>query len=403
MTTRPVARPFAAFALCSLSAAPALAQTEGGPPPAPPASPSGEGALGALTVGAYVEAFYQWNFNEPANGITNYRGFDNRHNAITLSNAALDASWRKGPVSGQLTLQIGHTPNAYYLAEPASPGTGGAGEASGATTWKFLQQANVGYLAPLGRGLLLQAGLFTSPIGYESLAVKDNWHWSRSNLFFGLPFYHTGARASYELDGAWSVTAAVYNGWNSVVDNNRDKSIALEGVYRPHEALRAHLLYFGGVERPEGAPEGQPWRHDFDLFVQADLSERVSIVVHDNFGFEPGAFGTSLWFAFGVSGRYRAADWLYFALRGDHFREKAGGGDAGRAARLFWPGDWVSSATATADLRPADGLSVRLEYRHDEADVDTFFREEVGVDEAGVAAPNAHFQNTLTLGATAWF
>src|SRR5262245_32029295 len=105
MTPRPVVCSFAALALCSLAAAPALARPEGDAPPAapppaaPPAGPVGESALGALRVGAYVEAFYQWNFNDPANGVTNYRGFDNRHNAITLANAALDASWQKGRVS----------------------------------------------------------------------------------------------------------------------------------------------------------------------------------------------------------------------------------------------------------------------------------------------------------------
>jgi hypothetical protein len=426
----------AAFALagaCALSGAPALAQEAppvqptpeldgrqapprrawfppdadvvgaGAAPPARAAAPAAEGALGVLTAGAYVEAFYQWNVNNPANGITNYRGFDNRHNAATLANAALDASWRKGPVSGQVTLQIGHTPNTYYLAEPASPGASGAGEASGPTTWKYLQQANVGYRAPVGRGLLVQAGLFTSPVGYESLAVKDNWHWSRSNLFFGLPFYHTGARASYELDDRWTLTASVFNGWNSVVDNNRDKSVVLEVGFRPFEAVRGHLLYFGGVERPEGAPEGQPWRHDLDAFVQADLGERFAVIAHTNVGFEPNAYGTSAWVAFAASGRYRAADWLFFALRGDYFRERAGRGGAGRAAPIFWPGDWVSSATATADLRPADGLSVRLEYRHDHADVAMFFRGEVGVDAGGAPAPDARSQDTLTLGATAWF
>ncbi len=372
-------------------------------PSAAGAAPPPEGALGALTMSAYVEAFYQWNFGRPANGITNYRGFDNRHNTLTIGNAALGAAWQKGPVSGQLTLQIGHTPNTYYLAEPASPGASGAGEASGPTTWKYLQQAYVGYRAPVGRGLLAQAGLFTSSVGHESMAVKDNWHWSRSNLFIGLPFYNAGVRATYELDDAWSLTAAVYNGWNSVVDNNLNKSFSLEATFRPFEALHAHLLYFGGVERAEGAPEGQPVRHDFDAFVRADLGARFAVLVHGNAGFESTAFGTSSWAAGALHGRYRAADWLYLALRGDYFRERRGENATGRAAAIFWPGDWVASATATADLRPAEGLSVRAEYRHDEADVAAFFRGGVGVDAGGVAAPDASSQDTLTFGATAWF
>jgi hypothetical protein len=58
------------------------------------------------------------------------------------------------------------------------------------------------------------------------MAVRDNWNWSRSNLFFGLPFYHTGVRATYALTEL-GITAGGYNGWNSVLDNNAEKSVAL--------------------------------------------------------------------------------------------------------------------------------------------------------------------------------
>ena len=37
--------------------------------------------------------------------------------------------------------------------------------------------------------------------------------------------YQTGARAVYELTDEWSLALGVYNGWNSVVDNNRYKSV----------------------------------------------------------------------------------------------------------------------------------------------------------------------------------
>ena len=119
-------------------------------------------------------------------------------------------------VRGRLALQIGHTPQTYYLAEPNAPGSSGSGSSNG-DVWKFIQQANIGYEAPVGKGLLVEAGIFLSPIGPEGIAVKDQWNWSRSNLFFGLPFYHSGARATYTLTDEASVTAHVYNGWNDVV------------------------------------------------------------------------------------------------------------------------------------------------------------------------------------------
>ena len=44
-----------------------------------------------LTLHGYVELFYQWNFNEPANGVTAFRGYDNRHNSFTIGAAVVDA------------------------------------------------------------------------------------------------------------------------------------------------------------------------------------------------------------------------------------------------------------------------------------------------------------------------
>src|SRR5436305_12749814 len=81
----------------------------------------------------YVEADYSYNFNRPSNGITNFRGFDNRHQTFTLSNAVIGATLEYESLTGHVALQVGHTPNTYYLAEPGSPGTNGAG-ATGADT-----------------------------------------------------------------------------------------------------------------------------------------------------------------------------------------------------------------------------------------------------------------------------
>ena len=105
---------------------PALAQT------AEPISNVSEGqsrtgTRANLTLGGYVEAGYQWNFNQPSNGVTAYRGFDTRHNTFTLSNVVLDASGSLGPVSARLALQVGHTPETYYLAEPSAVAQAGQG------------------------------------------------------------------------------------------------------------------------------------------------------------------------------------------------------------------------------------------------------------------------------------
>jgi len=372
-----------------------LAPAPATPPPAASA-PAAAGPLAGLKLVpvAYVEASYSYNLNRPSNAITHFRGFDNRHNTFTLANVALGVQAEDGPFGARVVVQVGHTPSTYYAAEPSRPGAVGA-NATDAALWKYLQEAWVAYRAPFG--LRLQIGLFLSPIGLEAMAVKDNWNWSRSNLFFGLPFYHTGVRATYALSDRWSVSGGVYNGWNSVVDDNEEKSVSALVAYRAG-AVSAQLLYFGGIERPTGSREGPYWRHDFDAFAQWDATDRLSFAAHANGGWEPNRFGTSRWYAGALYGRVRLASWLYVAARGDRFWEDVPAG----AGAIFWPAKWVSSGTATLDVRPHDRVSVRLEYRHDQADGDMYFRSIVATDASGAFVPNASAQDTLTLGVVGW-
>lgn len=364
------------------------------------------GSDARVSLSGYAEVGYQWNFNAPANGLTNFRGFDTQHNSVNVQNVVLDATGTLGPVSARLALQIGSTPETYYLAEPDRRSAAGAGR-SDRDVWKYLQQAIVAWRAPVGRGLLVEAGVFLSPIGPEGMAIKDQWNWSRSNLFFGLPFYHTGVRLSYPTSERVTLTLAGFNGWNSVGDNNEEKSVMLQVAYTVTDRITVNALYFGGVERAHGDPTraggSVPWRSVFDVYVTAHPRPWLSLQAHANAGLEPGALGTAWWVAGALYARARLRPWLYLAARGDVFHETAAQQGGQTSGAIFWPGRWVASGTATLDARPHANVSLRLEYRHDEAEAEMYFRGVVGTDAAGAFVPNARTQDTLTAGITAWF
>ena len=376
------------------------------PDPSSKGQPSGGFVLSSprasVILGGYAELFYQWNFNQPVNGVTNFRGFDTRHNSVTISNVVLDTAGSVGPVSVRIALQYGHTPETYYLSEPASPATAGAG-ATGTQVWKFLQQALIGYRAPLGRGLLFEGGIYLSPIGIEGMAIKDQWNFSRSNLFFGLPFYHTGFRVSYPLTARLTATLHAVNGWNSVVDNNTPWSLAGELAYVVPERLTLHFVYFTGIERSTSAPEGQPWRHLFDAYATLQPRAWIALSLHGDAGFEPNAFGMSYWAAGAGYLCFMPHRVLHFGARADVFYEHVAESAAGRAAPIFWPAALIASQTLTADVRPHGNLSIRLEYRHDQATDPMYFSSDAPRDLDGKYLPDATTQDTLTLGVVAWF
>ena len=353
-----------------------------------------------LTIGGYVETYYQAHLQNPSNRITNLRGFDNRSRTFTLSNVALDVKAEKGPIATRIILQVGHTGATYYLAEPASAGSSSV-NASSAELWKYVQAATLTAQAP--QDFVIEAGLFPSPIGIEVIPIKDNWNWSRSNLFFGLPFYHTGITVSRPLGGDWTGKLHVYNGWNSVADNNGYPSVALSAGYA-RDGTTAQLLYFGGIERAPGAAEGKPWRHLFDAYVQHAITDDVSVAGQVDAGFEPNDIGTSSWYALAAYTKLAITGELYAALRGDYFHETVASEAGMTASAIFWPVEWIASATATFACQPAGGVSLRLEYRHDHAAAAAFFGGNVATDPMTMAfVANRRAQDTATLGVTAWF
>lgn len=364
-----------------------------------PAKPS---AAPPFVLHGYAEAFFQWNANRPSNGVTNARGFDNRHATFTLSNVVLDASWDAHDAVGEVALQVGHTPSTYFLAEPSMPG-GTAANASGAELWKYVQQAFAGYRFPVLGGLTVTGGIFLSPVGPETMAVRDNWNWSRSNLFFGLPFYHTGLRAALALDDHDTLTLGVVNGWNSVVDTDEGKSFFVQWSHARGD-LTTSLLYFGGVERPPGSPEGRPFRHLLDAHVTWNAARWLSVLAHLDGGTEGGLVGRSTWVAGALYARIRLASAVHVALREDALYERIGETPSGRASPIFFGVPWVASRTATLDWHPSERVSFRLEARHDAAGGALFFGDEPSTPDDGAAAsPQRTRQTTATLGVTGGF
>ena len=369
------------------------------PQPATAAEPTSPFVLSSgratLTLTGYVEALYQWNFNTPVNGVTAWRGFDNRHNTFTLSNVVLGASWSYRALTGRLALQVGHTPETYYQPEPARRALPGAG-ATGPEVWKYVQEALLGVRAG---AWLVEAGLFLSPIGPESMAVRDNWNWSRSNLFYGLPYYHTGLRVTYAVSPRHALTLGLVNGWNSVVDNNAAKSVMLQYVFTPSDRASLSALYFGGIERDEAEATGAYWRNTFDLYGRVRVGRRVTLMGHLNVGWEPNRLGDNAWFAFALYGRVELTRTLRAALRFDYFLDSA----PTPGTRIFWPVDWMTSQTVTLDFAPFDHLLVRAEYRHDIAEAAAFYEGRTLTTGVPGIDFNTRTQDTLTLGVVAGF
>jgi hypothetical protein len=205
-----------------------------------------------------------------------------------------------------------------------------------------------------------------------------------------------------------------------VVDNNAEKSLSLQWTYNVEDRVTASVLYFSGVERSFGAAGGRGWRHLFDAYVAWNPTSWLGVIAHGDAGFEPvwdgEATGSALawrglqwWAAGAVYARVKPVRWFALALRGDVLIESLSDAPATgpRPQVIFFSSDRVAanrvaSFTATADVRPHENISLRAEFRHDNADQPLYF------DSQNIGAPSPTLgrtstQNTLTFGVTAWY
>jgi hypothetical protein len=305
--------------------------------------------------GGYVENSITWSFNEPDNGLIAWRGFDNRHATFNFENVNLSMRLELDRVYTLISLQAGRTPDTYYLGEPSDDaGTPFGVGASSAATYRFIQEAYLGWLSPILDDVAIEAGLFLSPVGIESLGVYDNWNWSRSNLFYALPFYHLGIHVATRVTDEISVHLAGYNGVNNVLDNNVEKSVAA-WVGLDFDWLSAQVLYFGGVERDQGN-----WRSLFDGWAEARIASWLHLALHADGGFENDAAGRlGWWFGGALYVKAIPTDWL--AVSATTTRASASSSRRPRSSRPRPSPSWsppsstsaCTSSTATTTPRRA--------------------------------------------------
>ena len=358
---------------------------------APPAVPE-------VKVGGWVETYYSFNANRPANGINSVRAFD-IHDGFNLQNAALDVDVKKGADAIKVTFQSGNLGmNTYDPLEPTATGTAYTA-ATGANALRYLQQAYATHA--FDNGLTVTAGLFATPVGYETYNVKDNWNWTRANTFYFLTYYHVGAKAAYALSKEWTASAYLMNGWNNGFETNATPSGAVQLGFDNGSGTTASVVYLVGNERKRTESEdfGKPLRHLVDAWVSAPIGDTFSVGLHADTGLESNKKGEYSWLAGAAYARAKVAPWAFVAARGDYFKETAGDPSAPMFFLSANGAKAIGSGTLTFDVRPTESTSFRLEARHDVADGEVFFKKTPPKDSTtGADVFNADSQTTVLLG-----
>jgi putative OmpL-like beta-barrel porin-2 len=212
--------------------------------------------------GGFVDSAYLLNFNHPENRLFRSRGTAFRTDSVWLNMAGFYA--RKKPSAdsrwgAELTVHAGKDAEFFGFSATA-PNIAG---------YKFLRQlgpTNVSYLAPVGKGLTLQAGIFSSLIGYDSLYARDNLNYTRPWGADFTPYLMMGANASYPFTEKLTGTFFLVNGYWHLARANSAPSAGGQIAYKvtPRVALKQTTL-FGPHQRNTAF---EFWRFLTDTIVE---------------------------------------------------------------------------------------------------------------------------------------
>lgn len=217
-----------------------------------------------IKVSGYLETYYGFDFNKPADH--NRPGFiysHNRHNEVNLNLGFIKAGYDDGTVRANIAVMAGTYPNANLAGEPG--------------VLKNIFEANAGVKLSKTENLWLDAGIFSSHIGFESAISKDCWVLTRNMSSENSPYYETGAKLSYgTADGKLSATVLYLNGFQRInrVNGNSQPAGGLQLTYKPSDKLTFNYSNYIGSEG-EDAVRTQRVYHNF--YAIAQLTEKLGL------------------------------------------------------------------------------------------------------------------------------
>lgn len=376
--------------------APAAAVLPAATPAATPAPTGLAGLLGPTTLSGFVDVYYGYNSNQPANRTTALRNFDINSSQFALNMLELVADKPPDATASRLGYHIAlgfgqamNLVNGGEVASPNVPGTPVLGPPSTITNFDhYLKEGYLEYLAPVGKGLQINVGKFVTPAGAEVIETKDNWNYSRGLLFsWAIPYFHFGVSGKYAFNSKFALTGYLMNGWNNSVDNNSGKTTGFTAAWTPNSKFSLVENYLVG---PEQSNDNSDFRHLTDTVVTYSPNAKLSLMANFDYGHDrvlapsPGlpTATAAVWWS-GIAGyiKYALNDKWTLATRGEWFKDH-NGFSTGTAQD-------ASEFTLTLQRMLASKLMSRLEFRRDMSDHDVFPYRTGLLKDA---------QNTVTLG-----
>jgi hypothetical protein len=346
-----------------------LAQNRSTTTTAPPPTWS----VGPIEFSGLIDAYYDVNFNHPADQNNQLRNFDLKANQFSLNMAKLSLAHSADPVGFQLDLGFGRAFDTIHSSEP------------NLAAFRNIEQAYMTWKPARAKGLQLDFGEFVTSAGAEVIETNGNWNYSRSLLFvFAIPYYHFGLRSSMPFGKHFTGGFQVVNGWNNIEDTNSGKTVCFSGNFVSSKVTWNNNYMVG----PEKAGTNDGLRHLYDTTVLLTPHPKLNTYLNFDYGVDKHVLGgESRWVGVAGAARFQANNWFALAPRLEWFND-ADGFTTGTAQK-------IKEFTMTGEFKMQEGLFTRLEYRRDWSSQPFFNR--------GQLLAGHKNQDTVLVGLVAYF
>ena len=366
--------------------------------------------LHGTTLNLGLDAYYAYNFNHPVGRVNLLRPYDVLSNEFSLNQASvifdhpadLAAGRRWG---GRLDLQFGQATDTLQGNPANEPRP---------QIYRNIFQAYGTYIIPLGKGVNVDFGKWSSSLGMEGNYTKDQMNYSRSYWFYFLPFYHMGLRVNFPVTDRFSINYWLVNGTNQVEATNGFKDQMFGFTAKPWKPVTWTFNYYYGQDHPDRtvvpptspipvqpglsfekivpAPDGRT--HIFDTYISWQVTPKLTLAGEADY------FVQRLWRNAGpgmssapqhteggsIYARYQFTPKVAVAARAEYMSDGALFSGIEQA---------LKENTLTFDYKLTDTFLMRYEWRRDYSNQPSFL-----TDQQGVLSKQ---QNTASVGLIWWW
>jgi hypothetical protein len=182
-----------------------------------------------------------------------------------------------------------------------------------------------------------------------------------------MPVWHLGAAVGIPIvKDKLTANLYVYNGWNSIRDNNDGKTFGAQLKYLPTDSLTIINNFIGG---PEKANDNGDWRVVDEMNITYAFNPKWAFVVEGLWGYESNALvggEAGKWGGVTAHAKYTPCSKFWLSPRFEYYHDRSSYSLSGFSA-AGGVGNRFTAETLTTGYALAEGLEARVEFRFDHA------------------------------------